>query len=346
LLYVIDWATCTYTGAAVGVGVGVGGVGGVGVGIGGVGVGIGGVGVGGVGVEGVGCTTAGAGPVAVEVAIDVIGGSVARAIPAAMVRVLRSAACAVAGTPVVMSKAVVMVHGVAAASAAVATANTTFASCAPVFATVAVNVLVPHPWLVGIAPEASVQLGSTNSIVSDVCSALEHWNVSTAVLADHATGLFMTSDVPEKAATAVAVDTGIGTAITFVALAITAAMVRVARFPFCATAATLVMDEAVVMVQVVAAASVSEPVATVNVTFLLVSSAAAVNVLVPHPRVVGAAVPASVHAGSITTIVSFAASGTEHWNVSATALGAPTMGLSITNDVLKNPTSAPLKMPA
>ena len=51
MLYVIDWATCTYTGAAVGVGVGVGGVGGVG-------VGIGGVGVGGVGVEGVGCTTA------------------------------------------------------------------------------------------------------------------------------------------------------------------------------------------------------------------------------------------------------------------------------------------------
>ena len=85
----------------------------------------------------------------------------------------------------------------------------------------------------------------------------------------------------------------------------------------------------------------SEPVATVNVTFLLVSSAAAVNVLVPHPRVVGAAVPASVHAGSSTTIVSFAASGTEHWNVSATALSAPAMGLLITNDndVLKNPTA-------
>ena len=147
-------------------------------------------------------------------------------------------------------------------------------------------------------------------------------------------GLLITSDVPENAATAVAVDTEIAPDGTFVAKAIPAATVRVLRFAACAAAATVVMAEAVVMVQVVAAAR--SALATVNVTTLLVLSTAAVKVLVPHPWSVGAVPEASVHTGSATTIVSLVARGAEHWNVSTTALAAPAMGLLITSDVPEN----------
>jgi hypothetical protein len=55
-------------------------------------------------------------------------GLVAAAIVAEIVRVARFAACAAAGTPVIISTFVVIVHDVAAASAAVATVNVTLAS--------------------------------------------------------------------------------------------------------------------------------------------------------------------------------------------------------------------------
>lgn len=83
--------------------------------------------------------------VAVDVVIAVAGAFVAAAMVAAMVRVAWFAACAAAATPVVMSALVVMVHGKAAASVAVATVNVTAALSVPLFATAAVNVLVPHP---------------------------------------------------------------------------------------------------------------------------------------------------------------------------------------------------------
>ena len=129
-----------------------------------------------------------------------------------------------------MSALVVMVHGVLAGSAAVAAVNVTAALFCPVFATAAVNVPVPHPCLVGAVPEASVHVGSTTTIVSLVASTLEHWNVNTTALAAPAMGLLTTSDVPENAATAVAVDVVIAAAEGLVAAAIVAPMVRVARF--------------------------------------------------------------------------------------------------------------------
>ena len=172
--------------------------------------------------------------VAVDTGMVSAEGLVAAAIVAPTVRAARFAASAAAGTPVVMSALVVIAHMVPAASTAVATVNVTVASFCPVAATAAVKVLVPHPWSVGAVPEASVHAGSTTAIVSLVTSALEHWNDSTTTLAAPAMGLLITSDVPENAATLMAVDEAIAAAEGFVAPAIVPLMVRTARFAVCA----------------------------------------------------------------------------------------------------------------
>ena len=65
--------------------------------------------------------------VSVDIGIPPAGAFVAAVIAAAMVWVLRLAAYAAAAATVVMSKLVVMVHGVAVARAAVATLNVTAA---------------------------------------------------------------------------------------------------------------------------------------------------------------------------------------------------------------------------
>jgi len=284
---------------------------------------------------------------AVDVAIAVAEGLVAVAIVAVKVLIAKCAACAVDGTLVVMAVLVVIVHVVTAANVAVATVNVTTALLCPLFATAAVNVLAPQPCMVGEArfgavPVESDQSGSAIIIVSPCASALEHWNVSTTALTAPAMGLLTTSDVPENAATAVAVELAIGVVAGLVAAAIVAPMVRVCKFANWTAAATpVVMSALVVMVHAVPAASAA--VATVNVTaalFCPVFATAAVNVLVPHPCLVGAVPEASTHVGNTTTIVSPCASALEHWNVSTTALAAPAMGLLTTKDVPENAATA------
>jgi hypothetical protein len=244
--------------------------------------------------------------VAVDVVIGTGNGLMAAAIVAPMVRVARFAVWAAGAIPVVMSALVVMVHVVAALIVDVATMKVTAASADMLFATVAANVLLPHPCLVGAVPAASLHSGSTTTIVSPCARGAEHWNVTTTALAAPAMGLLTTSDVPENAATAVAVDVVIGTGNGLMAAAIVAPMVRVFKFADCAAEATPVVISAfVVMVQTVAAASVA--VATVNNISALVSAlftTAAVNVLLPQPCLVGAVPEVSVHSGSITAIVS------------------------------------------
>jgi len=106
-----------------------------------------------------------------------------------------------------MSALAVIVHGVLAGSAAVATVNATLASFYPVMAAATpVNVLVLHPCFVGAVPEARVHVGSAKSIVLLVSGKLEHWNVSTKVPEAPAMGLKTTNNVQENAATAVTVD--------------------------------------------------------------------------------------------------------------------------------------------
>jgi hypothetical protein len=129
-----------------------------------------------------------------------------------------------------MSASVVIVHAVDAPSKALATVNVTAASFCPLFATAAVKVLVPQPLSVGAVVPVSVHMGSTTVIVSSWARALEHRNVKVTVLGAPAMGLLTTSDVPEKAATVVAVEVVIPMAEGLVAAAIVAAMVRVARF--------------------------------------------------------------------------------------------------------------------
>ena len=108
------------------------------------------------------------------VAVDVVIAVVAVATVAPMVRVARFPAWAAAATPAVKSAFVVMVQVVAALNTAAATVNVTVASFCPVFATAAVNVLVPHPWLMGAVSEARVHVGSSTAVESLLASTLEH----------------------------------------------------------------------------------------------------------------------------------------------------------------------------
>jgi hypothetical protein len=270
--------------------------------------------------------------VAVDSAIAVAAGSVAAAIVPPMVRVTRFAACAAGATPVVM---VVIVQVVPAASVAEATEKVTAALAVPLSATAAVNVLVQHPVLVGALPAASVHVGNTATTVSPTARALEHWKVSTTELAAPAMEFVTTNDVPENAATAVAVDVAIALVVGFMAPATVPPIVRVAAFATCSAGATpVVMSAFVVIVHVVATGSAA--VATVNTTCAVCDTLfmiETVKVVVPQPDRLGSLPAVSVHVGSVKTIVSPCASVLEHWNVSTTALAAPAMGLWTTKDV-------------
>lgn len=115
--------------------------------------------------------------------------------------------------------------------------------------------------------------------------------------------------VPSDIVPAVAVEVVIGRGGTSVAADMIAEIVRVSRFAGWGFAATLVVAEFVMMVHCTSACKAT--VATLNVAAALALPEAAVlrvQVVVPQPVVVGAAVPARVQPGRVTTILSSMAS--------------------------------------
>jgi len=161
-------------------------------------------------------------------------------------------------------------------------------------------VLVPHPVLVGAVLPNRVQFGKPMVILSLIAKAEVHLKANVTVEAAPATGRPMAKAASEKAAAMVALEVVIALAPKL-PLAAVSATVRVLRLAASAVWPTVAPD-AHVRAQAVLAVRVA--VAAVKTRFALVD---VVKVVVPHPDVVGAALPVSVQPGKTSVSVSEAA---------------------------------------
>jgi len=207
------------------------------------------------------------------------------AIVAANLYVLASLRSIAVALLVAVAAALVSVHAVVAARASVATVKITAALFCPVSATVVVKVLLPQPLLEGLSVPETVKPGRVTVNLSPTARMLLTEKTAVKVVDWPQFWLEKTRDEAVIAPATMAGEVAIAVVGAFVAAAIVAATVRVLEFAACTAAARpVVMSALVVMVQVVAAASVA--VATVNVTAALsvpLFATEAVNVLLAHP---------------------------------------------------------------
>jgi hypothetical protein len=180
-----------------------------------------------------------------------------------------------------------------------------------------VNVVDPHPFIVGVAKLLSANVGSTSAMLSLAASGTFNANVYEIDDVAAITGLAMLNTLCFNAGVAwdTIVDVVIATAATLSAVANVTATVRVARFAACA-AALVFTPVAIVTMHSTSVASVA--VAAVSVTFAVAVpefAAAAVNVVVPHPLVTGVANEDSTNVGSTNATVSLAFSGAFNLNL-------------------------------
>ena len=263
----------------------------------------------------------------------------------ATVRVARFAACTALldVTPV----ATFTEHCSYAFSVAVAAVKVTAALAVPPFASATVNVVVPHPLTARPPTVLRPNVGSVSAMESLTFSGTFNANVyeiddgaSVTAVMTVDDGVFRTvSSLCFNAGVgaATAVELGIATAATFVAVASVTAAVRVFRFAFCApalvvarVAALVLTPVAIVTMHCVLAASVA--VAAVNVTVAVAVPElvpATVNVVVPHPLVVGVTKVPSVNVGSTNATLSLAFIAAFSSNVYAIDDAAHVTGLAM-----------------
>jgi hypothetical protein len=225
------------------------------------------------------------------------------------------AACAT--VLVVTPVATVTAHCSYAFSVAVAAVNVNVAVAVPELASDVVNVVVPHPFIVGVAKLLSANVGSTSAMLSLAASGTFNANVYERDDVAVVTGLSMLNTLCFNAGVGAttAVDVVIAVAATLSAVANVTATVRVARFAACA-AALVVTPVAIVTAHSTSVARVA--VAAVSVTFAVAVpefAAATVNVVVPHPLVTGVANEISVKSGNTNATLSLAFSGAFNLNL-------------------------------
>ena len=213
--------------------------------------------------------------------------------------------------------AIVTAHCSYAFSVAVAAVNVNVAVAVPELASVVVNVVVPHPFIVGVAKLLSANVGSTSAMLSLAASGAFNANVYDIDDVAAITGLSMLNTLCFNAGVGAttSVDVVIATVATSSAVANVTATVRVARFAACA-AAPVFTPVAIVTMHSTSVAKVA--VAAVSVTFAIVVpefAAAAVNVVVPHPLVTGVANEDSTNVGNTNATLSLAFSGAFNLNL-------------------------------
>ena len=218
---------------------------------------------------------------------------------------------------VVTPVATVTAHCSYAFSVAVAAVNVNVAVAVPELASVVVNVVDPHPFIVGVAKLLSANVGSTSAMLSLAASGAFNANVYEIddVAAITALSMLNTLCFNAGVGATTCVDVVIATAATLSAVANVTATVRVARSAACA-AAPVFTPVAIDTMHSTSVARVA--VAAVSVTFAVAVpefAAAAVNVVVPHPLVTGVANEDSTNVGSTNATVSLAFSGAFNLNL-------------------------------
>ena len=284
------------------------------------------------------CFSAGVGAVtAVDVAIAVAAMLLASASVTAALRVFRFAVCAAgltftrfaAAAP--MPVASVTIHSVSAFSVAVAAVSVIVAVAVPVLVLAAVNVVVPHPRVVGVTGVPSVNVGSVSAMVSLAFTGAFDTNRNDNEDAAHATGFAIVSTLVLSTGASTAVDVVIATADTSVTPARVTATLRVFRFAAC-TALLAVTPAPIFTVHCSYALSVALAAVSVIAAFAappLLS--AAVNVVLPHPLLVTLPTLLSPNVGSVSVILSLAFSGTFNANVYDMLDTPDVTGVSITS---------------
>ena len=225
----------------------------------------------------------------------------------------RFALCAAA--LVVTPVATVTMHSVFASSVAVAAVSVIAAVAVAEFATVDVNVVVPHPLVVGVDVVASVNVGSVSTMVSLAFTGAFDTNRNDNEDAANVTGFAIVSTLVLSTGASTAVDVVIATADTSVTPARVTATLRVFRFAVC-TALLAVTPAPMFTVHCSYAFSVALAAVSVIAAFAappLLS--AAVNVVLPHPLLVTLPTLLSPNVGSVSVILSLAFSGTFNANV-------------------------------
>jgi hypothetical protein len=227
--------------------------------------------------------------------------------------VLRFAVCAAA--LVVTPVDTVTMHSVSAFSVAVAAVSVMAAVAVAEFATVEVNVVVPHPRVVGVDVVTSVNVGSVSTIVSLVFTGAFDTKRNDRDEAAHVTGFAIVSTLVLSTGAATAVDVLMASDATSVAPDRVTATLRVFRFAVCTA---LLAVTPVPMFTVHCSYAFSVAVAAVSVIAAFAAPpllSAAVNVVLPHPLFVRVPTLLSPNVGSVSVILSLAFSGTFNANV-------------------------------
>ena len=240
---------------------------------------------------------------------------------AAALIVTRSAALALA--PV----ARVTMHSVSAFSVAVAAVSVIVAVAVPVLVLAAVNVVVPHPRVVGVTGVPSVNVGSVSAIVSLAFTGAFDTKRNDRDEAAHATGFAIVSTLVLSTGAATAVDVVMASDATSLTPARVTTTLRVFRFAAC-TALLAVTPAPMFTVHCSYAFSVAVAAVSVIAAFAappLLS--AAVNVVLPQPLFVRVPTLLSPNVGSVSVILSLAFSGTFNANVYDMVDGPSVTGL-------------------
>jgi hypothetical protein len=99
-------------------------------------------------------------------------------------------------------------HSTSVASVAVAAVSCTIAVAVPEFAAAAVNVVVPHPLVTGVANELNAKSGNTNATLSLAFSGAFNTNLYVIDDATHVTGFAIVNTLFVTAVATTAVDVG------------------------------------------------------------------------------------------------------------------------------------------
>jgi hypothetical protein len=213
------------------------------------------------------------------------------------------------------------------ASVAVAAVNDTVVVAVPEFEPVAVNVVVPHPLVVGVASDPKLKLGRTIPILSPTCNRAFDKTVRRIEVAAPVTGVNSSSLLSDMAGVLTADDsTMVDAAILGCPLSVTAT-VRVLRSAACGDA-PVVTPVAIVTVHFVSAASEAVAAVKVKVAVEVPEFASVVeNDVAPHPLVDGVDKPASVNEGSTIATASPVSRMTFIANKKDSEVGAAVSGI-------------------
>jgi hypothetical protein len=204
---------------------------------------------------------------------------------------------------------------VSAVRVAVAAVSAIVAVAVPVFVLAAVNVVVPHPRVVGVAGVPSVNMGSVSAIVSLAFTGAFDTKRNDRDEAAHVTGFAIVSTLVLSTGAATAVDVLMASDATSVTPDRVTATLRVFRFAACTA---LLAVTPVPMFTVHCSYAFSVAVAAVSVIAAFAAPpllSAAVNVVLPHPLFVRVPTLLSPNVGSVSVILSLAFSGTFNANV-------------------------------